>query len=53
MNNSELGMKRDHVRGGYRVLFLGSHAVYYTVAADTVHIIRVLHGRMDPERHLE
>ena len=52
-NNPELGMKRDYVRDGYRVLLVGSHAVYYTVTPDTVHIIRVLHGSMDPDRHLE
>lgn len=51
--DSEIGMKRDYVRVGYRVLFVGSHAVYYTVTPDTVHIIRVLHGSMDPDRHLE
>jgi toxin ParE1/3/4 len=38
-NNPEIGVKRDHVRDGYRVLFVGSHAVYYTVMPDTVHII--------------
>ena len=52
-NSSGLGVRRDYVRQGYRVSFIGSHAVYYTVAPDTVHIIRVLHGSMDPERHLE
>ena len=52
-DNPESGMRRDFVREGYRVLFVGSHAVYYTVTPDTVHIIRVLHGRMDPDRHLE
>jgi len=52
-DNPELGMKRDYVRDGYRVLFIGSHAVYYTATPDTVHIIRVLHGCMDPDRHLE
>ena len=52
-DNPEIGVTRDHVRDGYRVLFVGSHAVYYTVVPDTVHIIRVLHGSMDPDRHLE
>ncbi|HET9107079.1 MAG TPA: type II toxin-antitoxin system RelE/ParE family toxin [Steroidobacteraceae bacterium] len=51
--NPESGMRRDFVRDGYRVLFVGCHAVYYTVTPDTVHSIRVLHGRMDPDRHLE
>ena len=52
-DNPELGARRDYVRDGYRVLVIGSHAVYYTVTPGTVHIIRVLHGRMDPDRHLE
>lgn len=52
-DNPEIGVKRDHVRDGYRVLFVGSHAVYYTVTPDIVHVIRVLHGSMDPDRHLE
>lgn len=52
-DNPAIGMKRDYVRDGYRVLSVGSHAVYYTVMPDTVHIVRVLHGSMDPDRHLE
>jgi toxin ParE1/3/4 len=52
-DDPEIGFKRDYVRDGYRALFVGSHAVYYTVTPDAVHIIRVLHGRMDPDRHLE
>jgi toxin ParE1/3/4 len=52
-DNPEIGMKCDYVRNGYRVLFVGSHAIYYSVTPDTVHIIRVLHGSMDPDRHLE
>ena len=52
-DDPEIGAKRDYAPEGYRVLFVGSHAVYYTVTPDAVHIIRVLHGRMDPDRHLE
>ena len=48
----ELGVKRDYVREGYRVLFVNRHAVYYTATPTVVHIIRVLHGQMDPRRHL-
>jgi toxin ParE1/3/4 len=50
--NPELGTKRDYAREGYHVLFINSHAVYYTIAPSTIHIIRVLHGQMDPARHL-
>lgn len=51
-DNPEMGANRDYVREGYRVLFVNSHAVYYTVAPSAIHIIRVLHGKMDPGRHL-
>lgn len=51
-DNPEMGVKRDYVREGYRVLFVNSHAVYYTVTTSAIHIIRVLHGQMDPGRHL-
>jgi len=45
-------MKRDYVRDGYRVLLVNRHAIYYTVGADTIHVIRVLNGQMDPDKHL-
>jgi toxin ParE1/3/4 len=48
----EMGGMRDYVREGYRVLFISSHVVYYTVTPSAIHVIRVLHSRMDPERHL-
>jgi toxin ParE1/3/4 len=48
----ELGSNRDYVKEGYRVLFINRHAVYYTATPAIVHIVRVLHVRMDPDRHL-
>ena len=47
-----MGAKRDYVREGYRVLCINSHAVYCIVAPSVIHIIRVLHGQMDPGKHL-
>lgn len=47
-----MGESRDYVREGYRVLLINSHAVYYTVTPSAIHIVRVLHGQMDPGRHL-
>jgi plasmid stabilization system protein ParE len=29
--NPEMGAKRDYLREGYRVLFINSHAIYYTL----------------------
>lgn len=52
VDNPELGASRDAVRKGYRVLFINSHAIYYTITPSTVFIVRVLHERMDPARHL-
>jgi toxin ParE1/3/4 len=51
-NNPELGASRADVRAGYRVLFIKRHAIYYKVASTVIHIIRVLHVRMDAEGHL-
>jgi plasmid stabilization system protein ParE len=53
MRKIHLHALADYVRDEYRVLFVGSHAVYYTVTPTIIHVIRVLHGRMDPERHLQ
>jgi toxin ParE1/3/4 len=47
----EVGVSRELVRAGYRVLFVNDHAVYYNVASNPVRIVRVLHGRMDPDNH--
>ena len=48
----ELGQRCDHIREGYRSLRINRHVVYYTLTpASVVHIIRVLHERMDPGRH--
>ncbi|GFE84269.1 hypothetical protein GCM10011487_62690 [Steroidobacter agaridevorans] len=52
VRHPESGASRDRVRRGYRVLFIKSHAVYYKVTATTIHIIRVLHVRMDADGHL-
>lgn len=48
-----MGAKRDGVREEYRVLFVGEHAVYFRVTVPAVRVVRVLHGRMDPLRHLQ
>lgn len=43
----------DEVRAGYRRYAIGSHLVFYLVSDDgRVDIIRILHQRMDPTRHM-
>lgn len=46
------GRSCDEIRGGYRRYSIGSHLLFYVESADGVDIIRILHQRMDPTRHL-
>ena len=51
-SNTELGVNRDFVRRGYRALFVNRHAIYYTATDAEIYVVRVLHERMDPAKHL-
>ena len=47
------GHASDEIRTGYRRYATGSHLVFYVVAQDgQVDVIRILHQRMDPTRHM-
>ena len=48
-----MGVERPELLPGLRTLPIESHALFYRVTTDTVEIIRVLHGRQDPQRHLK
>ena len=48
----QLGRSIDHLRPGYLRFEYQSHSIFYKRAGSTVLIMRVLHGRMDPDRHL-
>lgn len=48
-----LGVERPELLPGTRSLVIESHALFYRVTTDKVEIIRVLHGRQDPQRHLK
>ncbi len=47
------GVERPELLPGARSLPIESHTLFYRVTTDTVEIIRVLHGRQDPQRHLK
>lgn len=48
-----IGRACDDVRPGYRKLTSGSHSTYYRMTADdAVDVVRILHQRMDVDRHL-
>ena len=48
-----MGVGRSELLPGVRSLAIESHTLFYRVTADRVEIIRVLHGRQDPQRHLK
>ncbi|WP_343708852.1 type II toxin-antitoxin system RelE/ParE family toxin [Mycobacterium sp.] len=51
--NPRIGQACDEIRAGYRKLASGSHVLFYRAAADDViDVVRILHQRMDIDRHL-
>ena len=51
--NPRVGRRCDEIRPGYRKLAAGSHTLYYRLSADgNVDVVRILHQRMDVDRHL-
>jgi toxin ParE1/3/4 len=46
------GRRREELGRGYRSIVHGSHIVFYRLTVRDLVIVRVLHGRMSPERHL-
>lgn len=48
-----IGTERSELLPNTRSLPIESHALFYRVTANRVEVIRVLHGRQDPQRHLK
>ncbi len=46
------GRACDEIRTGYRQYAIGSHLLFYVESAVGVDVVRILHQRMDPMRHL-
>lgn len=48
-----IGRDCDETRPGYRKLPAGSHVLFYRVGPeDVIDVVRILHQRMDVDRHL-
>jgi toxin ParE1/3/4 len=47
-----IGVSRDDISTGLRTFPFGSHLIFYRETRSAVMIVRVLHERMDPARHL-
>lgn len=48
----ERGHPVDHIRPGYRRYSIGSHLLFFAIFDGDVTVVRILHQRMDPTRHL-
>lgn len=46
------GRTVDEIRVGYRRYAIGSHLIFFTEHDESVDVIRILHQKMDPTRHL-
>lgn len=51
-SNPMLGKSRNTVRLGYRSIQINRHVIYYKTTDRNIDIIRVLHERMIPDKHL-
>ena len=47
-----LGRECEEVRAGYRRYPSGSHVLFYRLTDFGIDIVRILHERMDHERHI-
>jgi toxin ParE1/3/4 len=47
----KLGRSCNEIRRGYRKYRVGSHVLFYRIKGRQIFVVRVLHQRMDPERH--
>jgi toxin ParE1/3/4 len=54
VQNPMIGRACDEVRAGYRRHAVGSHTLYYRLATpECIDVVRILHQRMDVDRHLD
>ena len=51
-NNSELGKSIDEVKKGHRRINVKSHMIVYKIVNEKIYIDRILHQKMDIEKHL-
>ncbi|MDX2506402.1 MAG: type II toxin-antitoxin system RelE/ParE family toxin [Gammaproteobacteria bacterium] len=52
VNNPEIGISCPYVNAEYRQYSIKHHIIFYRIEETAIVIVRVLHERMDPNRHL-
>lgn len=51
-SNPERGRRCDEIREGFRRYSVGSHLIFFVESGRAIDVIRILHQRMDPTRHM-
>lgn len=51
-DNPDMGRNRAELYTGCRSYRVAQHIIYYVVHDNDIHVARVLHIRMDPQRHI-
>jgi toxin ParE1/3/4 len=52
ISGATVSRSAEDIRAGYRKAATGSHVMFFKQSMDGVVIVRILHQRMDIERHL-
>jgi toxin ParE1/3/4 len=52
-NNSEIGKTIDYIIQGHRRINVKSHMIVYKIKQEIIYIDRILHHKMDIEKHLK
>ncbi|MDP9805751.1 toxin ParE1/3/4 [Trueperella bonasi] len=50
---NEFGRRRPDINRAYRSIPSGRHVIFYKCSNGAIEVIRILHQRMDPLRHLD
>jgi toxin ParE1/3/4 len=50
--NPRSGRSCDDIRPAHRKYLVGSHVFFYRMKANAIFVVRILHQRMDFDRHL-
>jgi toxin ParE1/3/4 len=50
--NPRIGRSREDILPDYRVYNVGKHIIIYWLTGRSITVIRILHERMDPTKHL-
>ena len=49
----KMGIERDELLSAMRSLAVSSHIIFYRTKRQKIEIVRILHARQDPQRHIK